>query len=161
MGRLLGRGTREVDPLRGRRGWPPPPSPREGTQRPPLRFARRACHVPRGNRIPGAKLSFPPRGRERHPARSPPLRGTYDPPPSHPEFRGDDGVRHVSFVSGRPREDWKRGRCRARAGYPDLRLGQRTTKTESAPSRPRHLLPPPDSLPAEEPLRPHMRVAPA
>src|SRR5207249_2885838 len=106
-------------------------------QRPPPRCARRACHVPRGNQLQGAKPSFPPRGRERHPARSPPRRGTRVLRPSRLKCREGDGVRRVSFVSGRPREDWKRGRCRARAGYPHLRTGQRTTKTESAQSRPR------------------------
>src|SRR5438094_219097 len=92
---------------------------------------------------------------ERNPARSPPGRGTRVLRPSRLKCREGDGVRRVSFVSGRPREDWKRGRCRARAGYPHLRTGQRTTKTESAQSRPRQSLRPADSTRAEELQRPH------
>src|SRR5467141_84398 len=132
--------------MHGHRAWPRPPSPREGKQQSPPRFFRRACRVRRGNRIQGASSPPPPRGREPRPARSPPRRGTLVPPPLRPECRGDDGGRRVSFVSGHPREGWKRERCRVLVECPHPRTQQRRTRIESARSRPPRFPHPEDSI---------------
>src|SRR5436309_792643 len=81
------RGKRAADQPRGRRGCPRTTHPRRRMQRPPPRCGSRACHVPRGNQLQGATPSFPPRGRERRPTRSPPRRGTRVHPPARLKCR--------------------------------------------------------------------------